>query len=137
MARYNFALTNDYGCVCYMESTPEEDKLDIGIGALDGYGYLKFWKRCREATDNSGFFGKATILDTSYDEEKTWELAAPRGRYSIKFSPKDIWDALNEGVGPEVVNDIAIHLNMKFHEHLKEWAIQRYEEKWQQNDNEC
>ena len=35
-----------------------------------------------------------------------------------------------------MVNDIAIHLNMKFHEHLKMWAIQRYEEKWQQNDNE-
>lgn len=132
MARYNFTITNDYGCVCYMESTAEEDKLDVGIGALGGCGYLKFWKRCREATDNSGLFGTATILDTSYDEEKTWELFIPTGTFVIKYTPKDIWDALNMGVDANVTNDIAIHLNQQFHEHLGEWVKARYTEKWQQ-----
>lgn len=136
MARYNFTLTNDYECVYYMESTVEEDKLDVEMGALDGYGYLNFWKRCRVATDNSGLFGKATILDTYYDEEMTWDLLPPRGEFAIKFTTWDVMDALNKDVSFEVVNDIAIHLNVMFHEHLKEWATARYEEKWQQNDNE-
>lgn len=136
MARYNFTLTNEYGCVCYMESTLEEDKLDIGIGAFDGYGYLKFWKRCREATDNSGFFGTATILDLDYDEEKTWELDARNELYSIEFTSKDIWDALSKGVDPKVVNDIAIHLNQTFQDRLSEWAKARYEEKWQHAEDE-
>lgn len=128
MSRYNFTLTNDYECAVYMESTPEEDRFDIGIGALDGYGYLKFWKRCREATDTSGLFGTATILDTDYDEEKVWHIDPPKGNYTIRYSVKDVMDSLHTSVNMKTVNAIAIHLNQEFHRHMKEWAMERYHE---------
>ena len=53
MSRYVYSCCEADGCLLlYLESTVEEDKLDMvenqmAVG-FTGNGYLAFWKRCKE-----------------------------------------------------------------------------------------
>lgn len=129
MSRYNFALTN-YECVLYMESTPEEDKLDeLGdclLVQFTGNGYLHFWTRCQKAIMNSGLFGTATITDTWDDSEKVWHIEPKNNQYAIKYTANDIRDLLGKGVDASMANDIAIYANQRFHECLPDWVAEKY-----------
>lgn len=48
MARYVFEYLIGDKLVGYLESTPEEDKMDAGVEEFDGSGYLSFWKRSKK-----------------------------------------------------------------------------------------
>lgn len=76
MSRYNYTYMLDDECTCYLESTPEEDKLDeieddIAID-FTGNGYLHFWSRCKRAVFDLPRGGKSTIVDTYTGDEKIW-----------------------------------------------------------------
>ena len=98
MSRYVFSYTVGDSCELYLESTPEEDRLDqtdgVTLVEFTGNGYLHFWTRCKKlvrdykrfheaATGNSyveylgishlsgQWDGEGTITDLWYGDEKT------------------------------------------------------------------
>lgn len=65
MARYVFSITANGNCVAYCESTVEEDKMDAGLVAMGGSGYLSFWKRCKQVvTDLRSLVRTAKGMET-------------------------------------------------------------------------
>lgn len=77
MERYNYSCTVNGECVGYLESTTEEDKLDMVDDQMavrfTGNGYLAFWKRCKEFERSvQGEDRRSVILDTYTGEEKVW-----------------------------------------------------------------
>lgn len=78
MARYAYSCEAEDGeCLLYLESTPEEERLDeVNAGVFVGFtgnGYLGFWKRCKES--EGGLRRKrrrSVITDTYTGEEKVW-----------------------------------------------------------------
>lgn len=77
MGRYIYSCTVNGKCVGYLESTTEEDKLDMvedqtAVG-FNGNGYLAFWKRCKEFERNiPGGKRESVITDTYTGDEKVW-----------------------------------------------------------------
>lgn len=77
MARYAYSCESGNGkCLLYLESTTEEDKLDMAgdqtaVG-FTGNGYLAFWKRCKEAERELHGRRRSVITDTYTGEEKVW-----------------------------------------------------------------
>ena len=78
MARYVYSCKSKNGeCIGYLESTTEEDKLDMvddqmAVG-FTGNGYLQFWKRCKEselALTEKPY--RSVITDTYTGDEKVW-----------------------------------------------------------------
>lgn len=81
MSRYVYSCCEADGCLLlYLESTVEEDKLDMvenqmAVG-FTGNGYLAFWKRCKER--ERGLLAayprpcRSVITDTYTGEEKVW-----------------------------------------------------------------
>ena len=81
MSRYVYSCCKADGCLLlYLESTVEEDKLDMvenqmAVG-FTGNGYLAFWKRCKER--ERGLLAayprpcRSVITDTYTGEEKVW-----------------------------------------------------------------
>lgn len=76
MARYCYSYTLHGECICYFESTAEEDMLDSVSDEicmhLTGPGYLKFWARCRRAQHALPKGGRSTITDMYTGDEKAW-----------------------------------------------------------------
>ena len=80
MARYVYSCKSKNGeCIGYLESTTEEDKLDMvgdemAVG-FTGNGYLQFWKRCKESEFTVGRkFFRSVITDTYTGDEKVCTL---------------------------------------------------------------
>lgn len=76
MARYCYSYVLDGECICYLESTAEEDGLDSIDNEicmhLTGQGYLEFWVRCKRALCALPKGGTSTITDTYTGDEKVW-----------------------------------------------------------------
>ncbi len=78
MSRYVYSCKGATCCLGYLESTTEEDKLDMvenqmAVG-FTGNGYLAFWKRCKdfERGLKRGKPVRSVITDTYTGEEKVW-----------------------------------------------------------------
>lgn len=74
MARYIYSCTVNGECVGYLESTNDEDKLDmmedqVCVG-FTGNGYLAFWKRCKDFERTVQGDKHSVITDTYTGEEK-------------------------------------------------------------------
>lgn len=78
MARYTYTASDKGGkCVGYLESTTDEEKLDvigdeIAVG-FTGNGYLRFWRRCKELELTLDCeLAASEIIDTYTGESKRW-----------------------------------------------------------------
>lgn len=80
MARYVYSCESSRypgKCIGYLESTTEEDKLDMvedqTAVRFTGNGYLAFWRRCKEFERNlTERPYRSVITDTYTGEEKVW-----------------------------------------------------------------
>lgn len=79
MARYVYSCERNGRCVGYLESTTEEDKLDMvedqtAVG-FTGNGYLAFWRRCKEyelGLPKGKKPERSVVTDTYTGEERVW-----------------------------------------------------------------
>lgn len=78
MARYVYSASDRDGrCIGYLESTDEEERLDM-VGdqiavRFTGNGYLAFWRRCREFERALGGDRFSSEIDDTYTgESKSW-----------------------------------------------------------------
>ena len=77
MGRYIYSCEGKGICIGYLESTSDEDRLDMvgdqmAVG-FTGAGYLAFWKRCKEFEQKvCGKRQRSVVTDTFTGEEKVW-----------------------------------------------------------------